>query len=580
MSSLTNIIEANKAYAESVEKNVVAVKKDPALQDKLQKEWEKRPAPTLRKLLTGLEVPVAALPQIDHPVQIARYLGEWGMPGEFPYGLSIYQTAFVVNDEGPRHEEPTRMFAGLGDPKMTNARFQLVTSRQRSKRLSTAFDTNTLLGRDADDPDYLMDIGEGGVSVSTFEDVKTLFDGFFQDPTSISMTINGPSVWMTAARLRAAVDSGQKLENIRGTSQTDPCKEDDAQNELIFPLDKSIKIAMDMFEWCVRKAPKYYPINVSGYHIEQKGATPVEQAAFTLANGFVYIDEAKKRGIHPSEAAPRLPFFFTSGFDLEYIALLSAARRIWAVSLRDAYGVTDPAAQKLKCHIQTSGRSLYEREILNNISRTAIELFYALLNYPQSLHSNSYDEPITTPTEGAVQIASDAQAILLEEAGGFKDMMGFLSDSSGRLTVYKKLIDGILDLFRQMEDFGGILEAKAGGFFRDHIAASSGIYEEQVHTGKRRIIGVSAYAEGRKETTGIARVEIPDDLKKSHAAAVTRFKKNRDPEKVKAAIQRLKETAANGGNVFDVTFDIVPLVTLGEWTFALQQVYGIFRRRK
>ncbi|MBL8993546.1 MAG: acyl-CoA mutase large subunit family protein [Spirochaetia bacterium] len=580
MSSLKEIIHANEAYTASVEKRVSDAKEDRSLQERLRKEWEKRVAIPNRKLLTGFEVPLLALPDMDHPAQIARFLGEWGMPGEFPYGLSIYPTAFVVTDEGPRFEEPTRMFAGLGDPKMTNDRFRLVTSRQRSKRLSTAFDTNTLMGRDADDPDYLIDIGEGGVSVSTFEDVKTLFDGFFQDPTSISMTINGPSVWMTAARLRAAVDSGQKLENIRGTSQTDPCKEDDAQNELIFPLDKSIKIAMDMFEWCVRKAPKYYPINVSGYHIEQKGATPVEQAAFTLANGFVYIDEAKKRGISPTEAAPRLPFFFTSGFDLEYIALLSAARRVWSVALRDAYGVAEPNAQKLKCHIQTSGRSLYEREILNNITRTALELFYALLNYPQSLHSNSYDEPITTPTEGAVQIASDAQAILLEEAGGFKDMMGFLSDSSGRLTVYRNLIRGVLDLFKQMEEFGGILEAKAGGFFRDRIAASSGLYEEQVRTGKRRIVGVSAYVEGRKDTAGIARVQIPDDLKKKHAGAVARFKKNRDPEKVKTCLHRLRETASSGGNVFDVTFDIVPHVTLGEWTYALQQVYGIFRRRK
>lgn len=579
---LGKIIGALEAYERFVEEEVGATLKDPLRADAVSRQWEGATAAfssRVKTLPTGLEIPQWALPRCDHPSAMARYLAEWGLPGSFPYGLSIYPEAFLVGDGVARHEEPTRMFAGLGDPAMTHERFLFLTRNQRSRRLSTAFDTHTLMGRDADDPEALMDVGEGGVSVSTFEDVKVLYDGFLDGETSISMTVNGPSVWMTAARLRAAAENGVPLEKVRGTSQTDPCKEDDAQNELLFPLDKSIAIAMDMFLWCQKNAPRYYPINVSGYHIEQKGATPVEQAAFTLAHGFLYIDEARKRGMDPGEAARRLPFFFTSGLDIEYTALLSAARRIWAVALRDGLGVADPAAQRLKCHIQTSGRSLYEREILNNITRTAIELFYALLNVPQSLHSNSYDEPITTPTEGAVQVAADAQSILLEEAGGFKDMMGFLGDSSGRTEIYRRVMGGILDVFREIEEAGGVMAAKATGYFRNRIAASSAKQEAQIRSGQRPVVGLNIYHEGRGSSVTVPRVEIDAGVKERHARAVAAFKAGRDQARVKSSLAKLKEVALQGGDVFAATYDMVDHITLGEWTFALQQVYGVYRRR-
>ena len=578
--SLSDIIRANEQYDRSVEKSVERARQDEAYRDELQQLWnEKVQRIHSRALPTGLEVPLISVPRIDHPAQIARYRGEWGFPGEFPYGLSIYPQAFLIVDGKRGHEEPTRIFAGLGTPEMTNERFRYIMKRQQSKRLSTAFDTNTLLGRGADNPDYFYDIGEGGVSVTTYQDVQKLYAGFFADDVSISMTINGPSLWMTAARLQAAKEQGQDLKKGRGTSQTDPCKEDDAQNELLFPLDKSIKLAMDMFEWCSLEAPSYYPINVSGYHIEQKGATPIQQAAFTLANGFVYVEEALRRGMDINSISRRLPFFFTSGTDIEYVALLSAARRVWAVAMRDVYGAADPAAQKLKAHVQTSGRSLHEREILNNITRTALELFYALLNYPQALHSNSYDEPITTPTEEAVRIASDAQAILFEEMGGFKDMMGYLSDGSGRTMIYRLVIKGILDYFRQINEFGGVLEAKADGFFRDEIAQSSSLYEKQVHDGIRRIIAVNRYGEGRDENKTVTRVEISEDLKRKRSEDVKLFKERRNPEKVRNDIRQLKNVAANGGNVFEATLDIVKNVTIDEWTRALQEVHGMYRRK-
>ncbi|MCZ6540300.1 MAG: methylmalonyl-CoA mutase family protein, partial [Nitrospinae bacterium] len=337
--SLADIIQANDQYHRWIEKSVDRAKKDKKYQKDLEQAWqEKTSTLEYHSLPTELEIPLIALPHFDHPAQMARYLGEWGLPGEFPYGLSIYPKAFLIVDKQREHEEPTRIFAGLGSPEMTHERFRHIVKRQQSKRLSTAFDTNTLLGRSADNPDYFFDIGEGGVSVTTYQDVLTLYDGFFEDDVSISMTINGPSLWMTAARLLAAKEKGQDLAKVRGTSQTDPCKEDDAQNELLFPLGPSIKIAIDMFEWCSKNAPLYYPINVSGYHIEQKGATPIQQAAFTLANGFVYVDEALQRGMNINTIGKRLPFFFTSGMDFEYIALLSAVRRVWAVALRDAYG--------------------------------------------------------------------------------------------------------------------------------------------------------------------------------------------------------------------------------------------------
>lgn len=578
--TLSDIILANARYDRSVEESVERAQHDEAWQKELRRIWdEKLKTVRNRPLPTGLEIPMIAIPHIDHPAQIARYLGEWGFPGEFPYGLSIYPQAFLLVGGKREHEEPTRIFAGLGSPEMTNARFRYIMKRQQSRRLSTAFDTNTLLGRGADNPDYFHDIGEGGVSVTTYEDVLTLYNGFFEDDVSISMTINGPSLWMTAARLQAARERGQSLKNVRGTSQTDPCKEDDAQNELLFPLDKSIKLAMDMFEWCAANAPLYYPINVSGYHIEQKGATPIQQAAFTLANGFVYVENALQRGMNINAIGRHLPFFFTSGMDIEYIALPSAVRRVWAVALRDVYGATDPGAQKLKAHVQTSGRSLYEREILNNITRTSLELFYALLNYPQALHSNSYDEPITTPTEEAVRIASDAQAILFEEMGGFKDMMAYLSDASGRTQIYRLVINGILDYFRQIDEFGGTLQAKTDGFFRDEIARSSALYNEQIHNGVRRIVAVNSYREGRTDNKSVPRVEISEELKCKRRDDVERFKKRRDPAKVGKNIRRLQEAAGKGANVFAVTLEIVGEVTLDEWTRALQDVYGMYRRK-
>ncbi|CCQ90448.1 Methylmalonyl-CoA mutase, large subunit [Nitrospina gracilis 3/211] len=579
-SFLEKIISANKRYQERVEDSVHCAKSDPEYQQELLKLWNDKAGRVQNHVLpNGTSIPLIALPEIDHPVQVARYQGEWGFPGEFPFGLSIYPQAFLIVEGKRGHEEPTRLFAGLGSPEMTNERFHYIVSGQQSKRLSTAFDTNTLLGRGSDDPDYFYDIGEGGVSVCTYEDVKTLYQGFLKEDVSISMTINGPSLWVTAARLKAAQEAGLDLKQVRGTSQTDPCKEDDAQNELLFPLDKSICLAMDMFEWCLENAPMYYPINVSGYHIEQKGATPIQQAAFTLANGFVYVEEALKRGLDINHVGRRLPFFFTSGTDFEYIALLSAARRFWAVAMRDVYGAKDPSAQKLKAHIQTSGRSLHEREYLNNITRTALELFYALLNYPQALHSNSYDEPFTIPTEKSVRIASDAQAILLEEMGGFKDMMGFLSDSSGRYQAYRTVLGGILDYFRQINDLGGVLEAKAEGFFRDEISRSSARYEEQLESGRRRIVAVNCYPRSEEERPNVERTEISNALKRERAQKVKRFKKNRNPLHVRESLRRLKETASKGGNVFAVTLDTVKEVTLDEWTRALQEVYGLYRRK-
>jgi len=578
--SLKDIVQANEQYHRWIEESVARAKSDKKYQKDLERAWqEKKGALQYQSLPTGSKVPLMAIPHFDHPAQIARYLGEWGFPGEFPYGFSIYPRAFLIVDGKQEHEEPTRIFAGLGSPEMTHERFRYIVKQQQSKRLSTAFDTNTLLGRGADNPDYFFDIGEGGVSVTTYQDVLTLYNGFFEDDVSISMTINGPSLWMTAARLLGAKEKGQDLKKVRGTSQTDPCKEDDAQNELLFPLGPSLKIAMDMFEWCSKHVPMYYPINVSGYHIEQKGATPIQQAAFTLANGFVYVDEALQRGMNINAIGKRLPFFFTSGTDFEYISLLSAVRRIWAIALRDAYGADDPSAQKLKAHVQTSGRSLYGKEILNNISRTALELFYALLNYPQALHSNSYDEPITTPTEEAVRIASDTQAILFEEMGGFKDMMAFLSDSSGRREAYHLVINGVLDYFREIDQLGGTLRAKADGFFRDEIAHSSSVYDRQIQSGERPIIAVNRYAEGRTENKEVARVEISDDIKRKRVEDVRQFKNRRKPEKVKAGIQKLKEVASKGGNVFEVTLGTVKNVTLDEWTYAFQEAYGMYRRK-
>ncbi len=339
----------------------------------------------------------------------------------------------------------------------TNERFHFLTAHQRTHRLSTAFDGPTLYGIDSDADGVFGKIGEGGVAIDTVEDMVRLYDGFeLGSPNfSASMTISGPAPIIMAMYIAAAKRRfGSKVvPKLRGTIQADIFKEVQAQNETIFPIEASLRFLTDMVEFTTREMPRWYPISISGYHIGEAGSTPVQQAAYTLSNGFAYAEMFAARGIPVDQFGPRLSFFLDCGLDVEYIALARVSRRIWAIGMRDVFGA-GPRAQLYKLHTQTSGRSLIAAEFKNNLTRTAAELMLAYMNATNSCHSNSADEPFTTPSEEWIRLAAHGQAILLEESGIFKHTMNMLSGSPGMKAVERAVEAAILDEFREIETPG------------------------------------------------------------------------------------------------------------------------------
>src|SRR5438876_2453870 len=367
-----------------------------------------------------------------------------------------------IDKKIPQAEEPTRLFSGLMLAEDTNERFHYLTRHQRTHRLSTAFDGPTLYGIDSDADGVFGKIGEGGVAIDTVEDMVRLYDGFdLGSPNfSASMTISGPAPVIMAMYIAAAKRRfGPKvIPKLRGTIQADIFKEVQAQNETIFPIEASLRFLTDMVEFTTEQMPRWYPISISGYHIAEAGATPVQQAAYTLSNGFTYVELFRARGLDVNRFGPRLSFFLDCALDVEYLALARVCRKLWAIGMRDVFHADAPA-QLFKLHTQTSGRSLIANEFKNNLTRTAVELLLAYANAANSCHSNSADEPFTTPSEEYVRLAAHAQAILLEESGLFKSMMNALSGSPGARIVQQTVEAAILEEFRALEELGGVLPA-------------------------------------------------------------------------------------------------------------------------
>jgi methylmalonyl-CoA mutase cobalamin-binding domain/chain len=423
MSQLGKIADSVDTYNRFVAAEVTRARTDAAFATELREKWTKlRASVGMTQSPTGTPLPRLALPDTDEPGAIAEYLFGQGFPGQFPYATAAYREMYLDQAAGTG-EEPMRLFAGLGLAEDTNARFKYLSRHQKSLRLSTAFDGPTLYGLDSDHPGVLGKVGEGGVAIDTVEDLGRLFAGFdlTRKDASVSMTMNAPApvilaMFIAAAKRRFGADC---VPNLRGTIQADMLKEVQAQNEVIFPVDASLRFLCDMIEWCVPNMPRWYPVSISGYHIAEAGATPVQQAAFTLSNGFTYAGLLQARGVDINQFGPRLSFFLDCGLDVEYLVLGRVCRRIWAIGLRDVFGA-GPKAQILKLHTQTSGRSLVAAEFQNNLTRTAVELMLAYMNYTNSCHSNSADEPFTTPTEKYALLASHGQSILLEESGLFK----------------------------------------------------------------------------------------------------------------------------------------------------------------
>ncbi len=604
MSKLGQVVEAVEKYNKFVLDQVKHARSDEQFGRKLVNRWNETKAKTpVTHTPTGLPLPRLALPEIDEPGEIARYLFGEGLPGEFPFLNGAYREMYLepvreietgsygkktsttgakekTKSDGARPpEEPTRLFSGLMLAEDTNERFHYLTQHQRTHRLSTAFDGPTLYGIDSDADGVFGKIGEGGVAIDTVEDMVRLYDGFdLGSPNfSASMTISGPAPIIMAMYIAAAKRRfGSKVvPKLRGTIQADIFKEVQAQNETIFPIEASLRFLTDMVEFTTREMPRWYPISISGYHIGEAGSTPVQQAAYTLSNGFAYAEMFSARDIPVDQFGPRLSFFLDCGLDAEYIALARVSRRIWAIGMRDAFGA-GPRGQLFKLHTQTSGRSLIAAEFKNNLTRTAAELMLAYMNATNSCHSNSADEPFTTPSEEWIRLAAHGQAILLEESGIFKHTMNMLSGSPGMKAVERAVEAAILDEFREIERLGGVLAAVEDRFQRSQIQNAAHRYEQQIYDGTRPIIGLNKYRNGEDDTPEIKLARTPRAKQQRQVDRLKKFKK-KNAEKAKRALDKLVDIVERGENCFPALLEAVEVSSLGQITGRMQEVVGRFR---
>ena len=546
--------------------------------------------------LSGSKIRKVSLPTYECHGELLKWLMLDNVPGSFPYTAGT----FAFKREG---EDPTRMFAGEGDAFRTNRRFKMVSQGMAAKRLSTAFDSVTLYGNDPDlRPDIYGKVGNSGVSIATLDDMKVLYAGFelTHPSTSVSMTINGPAPTILAMFMNTAIDQNidkfradnareptddeaQKvrawtLANVRGTVQADILKEDQGQNTCIFSTEFSLKVMGDIAQWFVQHDVRnFYSVSISGYHIAEAGANPISQLAFTLSNGFTFVEAYLARGMHIDDFAPNLSFFFSNGMDPEYTVLGRVARRVWATALRDRYGANE-RSQKLKYHVQTSGRSLHAQEIQFNDIRTTLQALIAVYDNCNSLHTNAFDEAITTPTVDSVRRAMAIQLIINREWGLAKNenpnQGAFVIDELTELVE-----EAVLTEFEKIAERGGVLGAMETGYQRSKIQEESMHYEMLKHTGELPIIGVNTFRSPAgdlvPETIELAR--STDAEKQSQLQRLADFQQRHKGESP-AQLQRLQQTVIDNGNVFDVLMDAVRCCSLQQITNALFEVGGQYRR--
>jgi isobutyryl-CoA mutase len=550
------------------------------------------------KSLSGLDIPKVALPKFKDYGEILRWVYKENVPGSFPYTAGV----FPFKRQG---EDPKRQFAGEGTPERTNRRFHYLCKEDKAKRLSTAFDSVTLYGEDPDyRPDIFGKIGESGVSVCTLDDMKKLYKGFdLCDPlTSVSMTINGPAPIILAMFMNTAIDQqvekrekelgrpltkeeyeevkAYTLQTVRGTVQADILKEDQGQNTCIFSTDFALRMMGDIQEYFIKnKVRNYYSVSISGYHIAEAGANPITQLAFTLANGFTYVEYYLSRGMKIDDFAPNLSFFFSNGLDPEYSVIGRVARRIWAIVMREKYGANE-RSQKLKYHIQTSGRSLHAQEIDFNDIRTTLQALIAIYDNCNSLHTNAYDEAITTPTEESVRRAMAIQLIITKEFGLAKNENPL--QGSFIIEELTDLVEeAVLKEFERLNDRGGVLGAMEMQYQRGKIQDESMYYEMKKHSGELPIIGVNTYLNpnppSEEELNNIQLARATYEEKELQIKNLREFQE-RNKDKVDEALERLKQVAISGGNIFEELMETVKVASLGQITRALYEVGGQYRR--
>ncbi|MEM6936882.1 MAG: methylmalonyl-CoA mutase family protein, partial [Pseudomonadota bacterium] len=499
-------------------------------------------------------------------------------------------------------EDPARMFAGEGDPFRTNRRFKRLSEHAAAKRLSTAFDSVTLYGCDpATRPDIYGKIGNAGVSIATLDDMKALFDGFdLCDPTtSVSMTINGPAPTILAMFLNTAIDQqldrfaeeqgrapgedeaaelrSRALTAVRGTVQADILKEDQGQNTCIFSTEFSLRMMGDIQQYFIdHQVRNFYSVSISGYHIAEAGANPITQLALTLSNGFTFVEAYLARGMHIDDFAPNLSFFFSNGMDPEYTVMGRVARRIWAVTLRDKYGA-NARSQKLKYHIQTSGRSLHAQEMNFNDIRTTLQALIAIYDNCNSLHTNAFDEAITTPTESSVRRALAIQLIINREFGLAKNenpnQGAFIIDELTDLVE-----EAVLQEFERISERGGVLGAMETGYQRGRIQEESLLYEHKKHDGSLPIIGVNTFEPETPEENPL--IELARSTEDEKQRQIERLKDFQDRHQADsdAALAAVRQAVIDGENVFAKLMDAVRCCSLGQITDELFTVGGQYRR--
>jgi methylmalonyl-CoA mutase, N-terminal domain len=498
------------------------------------------------------------------------YDRDLGYPGVYPFTRGVYPSMY-------RGKLWTmRQFAGFGTAEETNARFRYLLEHGQTG-LSTAFDMPTLMGYDSDHERSLGEVGREGVAIDSLGDMETLFDGIPLDEVSTSMTINSPAAMLLAFYLCVGEHQGVPRERLRGTIQTDILKEYIAQKEWIFPPEPSMRLVIDMIEFCAREMPLWHPISISGYHIREAGSTAAQELAFTLADGFAYVEAAQARGLDVDDFAPRLSFFFNAHLDFfEEIAKYRAARRIWAHELKERYGAKNPRSWLMRFHTQTAGVSLTAQQPEVNIIRTALEALAAVLGGTQSLHTNSFDEALALPTENAVRLALRTQQVIAHETGVVNtiDPLGgsyYVEELTNRLEAEA------YDYFDRIRKLGGVVPAIKDNFFQREIAEASFRYQHEVEQRQRIVVGVNRYVQEDEQPLEILRIDPA--LEAKQIGRVQALRARRDSAQVEAALSKLKEDAARDGrNLMQPIVEASKIyVTMGEMCDALREVWGVWR---
>ncbi len=493
---------------------------------------------------------------------------EPGFPGEYPYTRGVYPSMY-------RGRLWTfRQFAGFGTAEETNERFRYLLDHGQTG-LSTAFDMPSLMGHDSDHPRSEGEVGREGVAIDSLDDMETLFQGIDVGEVSTSMTINAPASIMLAFYVVAAEEKGVPPEQLSGTIQTDILKEYIAQKEWCFPIEPAMRLVTDMVEFCSRRMPRWHPISISGYHIREAGSTAQQELAFTLKDGFTYVERAIERGVDVDDFAPRLSFFFNAHIDFfEEIAKYRAARRIWSREMRETYGAKDERSLLMRCHSQTAGVSLTAQQPLNNIVRTAIEALAGVLGGTQSLHTNSYDEALALPTEEAVRVALRTQQIIAHETG-VTNTIDPLGGSYFIEALTDRMEEAAYQYFRKIDELGGMVAAVEQNYPQREIAEASFRYQQEVDSGQRIIVGVNDYRLDGEEEHELHRVD--PTLEGKQIGRVQAVRARRDGEAVEAALETLRAAAAGDTNLMEPLLDCARAhCTEGEIVESLQRVFGTY----